>query len=381
MFNPSDLYSGQDRLCIVSVAGTRPEAIKLAPIILEAAGRTGVEHRLVSTGQHRDLFDDALATFGLAPDRRINARWHSDDRETVTSAIAHELDWLKADIVLVQGDTDTALIAGHAAETLGLPIGHVEAGLRSFDLSSPFPEEQNRVAIAKMATLHFAPSEAAAVNLRREGVGGDIFVTGNTGIDALFLVEPRTASPTARGPILVTCHRRENFGAPLERICSALGQLADAGLQFLVPLHSNPNSAEAMRALLSGYPSIALVPALSYRDLIAAIRAAPFVLSDSGGLQEECAALGIPLLLMRENTERPEVVTSGNCLLVGSDPAAIIASALLLTRDPAARERMAHRYFPYGEGQASSRILDAIIACHAAKRTGVSPDQSGLLLQ
>ncbi len=376
-----DEPGGRVGLCIVSVAGTRPEAIKFAPLIIEAEKRAGVDHRLLATGQQDALFDDALGGFGLRADRKIGRGWQAGNRSSVMRAIAAELTRQRPDLVLVQGDTDSALMAAQAASRLHIPVGHVEAGLRTFDFASPFPEEQNRVAIAKLATLHFAPCQQAASNLERENVGGSIFVTGNSGIDALMMQLQGRKPAQRAGPILVTCHRRENFGPPLERICSALAQLAGQGLRFTVALHTNPNSAEAIRTLLSACPGIDLIPPLSYGELIARVSNAPFVLSDSGGLQEECAAMGVPLLLLRDNTERPEVVESGNCRLVGSDPARIVEAALKLSSCPHTLDTMSRPAFPYGLGAASAKILDAIGSWHAAKRIETPPIRTNLFLQ
>lgn len=360
MFTQSPPATQADaRLRIVSIAGTRPEAIKLAPVAIAARSRDGLDHRLIATGQHGSLFDDAIACFGIAADRHLAVDWRSGE-SAVAAALDDELASHRPDLVLVQGDTDSALIAAQAAVRMGIAVGHVEAGLRSFDPASPFPEERNRVAIAQLATLHFAPNARAAANLRQERVSGDIHVTGNSGIDALLMHGNARSAVAAGGPILVTCHRRENYGAPLARICSAILRLANLGQRFIIPLHSNPNSADPIRAVLSRSEAIELVSAMRYHDLIDALRAAPLVMSDSGGLQEECAALGIPLLLLRENTERPEVVESGNCVLVGSNRDAIVDKVVQLMTDPQARMRMSLTCFPYGRGDAALRICDAI---------------------
>ncbi len=279
----------------------------------------------------------------------------------IRSAVSAVLAQKPPDLVLVQGDTNSALAAAQAAHRFNIPIGHVEAGLRSFNMASPWPEEPNRVEIARLATLHFAPSPAAVANLKQEAVSGHVLMTGNPGIDALLSAKP-IPSRFARPTILVTCHRRENFGPALAGIASAIASIAKSGeADVVMPLHPNRHVRDYFDAALSGIPNVRLIAPLGYRAMIGALRAACAVLTDSGGLQEECAALGVPLLLMRAETERPEVVANGNCRLVGSDPATIFDSAMRLLRDPGLYATMSTPAWPYGRGNAARRIVAAIV--------------------
>jgi UDP-N-acetylglucosamine 2-epimerase (non-hydrolysing) len=342
---------------IALIAGTRPEAIKMAPLMLAARGHSALRLQLIATGQHDRLFNQALACFGIAPDEHLDAGLGAKP----TDVCAATAGWLRAntpDIVLVQGDTNTALAGAQAAAAVNIPVGHVEAGLRTHNPERPFPEEMNRVQIAQLATLHFAPARRAADNLRAEGVRGDIHVTGNTGIDALFHITKSLPEPPKSDAILVTCHRRENFGAPLLRICAALKSLAiDHGFKLILPVHPNPVVRDVIRSELGTVTSISLIPPLNYPEMVRAIRASRFVLSDSGGLQEECAALGIPLLLLREETERQEVVERGNVRLVGADAGLIVSEAIKLRDEPRHHAHMVRAAFPYGQGDAAARII------------------------
>ncbi len=360
-------FGGEARghpLRVVSVVGTRPEAIKMAPIVLEMGARPAFAHRLVASGQQDTLFDNAVASFGLIVDDHLGQNPGGGDahvqREAIKQAINRALMARATDVLLVQGDTNTALAAAQAAQFCGVLVGHVEAGLRSFDLSRPFPEEGNRIEIAKIATLHFAPSKSAAANLRAEGIVHGITVTGNPGIDALMGIEPMARKAETK-TILATCHRRENFGAPLERICAALLAIAEShDVQIILPVHPNPITASHIIRRLGKHHNINLCRPLPYTAVIDQIRRSHFVISDSGGLQEECAALGVPLLILREETERPEVIESGNALLVGSDIHQIVLEAARLINEPLHRQRMSKPSFPYGTGGAAVKIVDAI---------------------
>ena len=275
------------------------------------------------------------------------------------NAIEQDLAAQTPDLVLVQGDTNTALAAARAAYNCGIAIGHIEAGLRSHDLKRPFPEEYNRIEIAKLATLHFAPSPIAAQNLANEGISAGIFVTGNPGIDAMMHL--RTIAPSQRQGIIATCHRRENFGAPLLAICQALREIADISGEIITfPILPNPNASGPIRATLGGHPSLNLIEPMRYPDMLATIAQSRFVITDSGGLQEECAAHGVPLLLLRKETERPEVVTSGNAIIVGNDKRRIVKEAKRLLSDPVHYAAMSRPTFPYGNGDAAHNIVDAI---------------------
>ena len=346
------------------VIGTRPEAIKLAPLAFALAA-SGVRPRLLFTGQHPlDPADHGLDPFDRValdcPGKR-NPLAHSD-------AVARAMADVLADppvMVVVQGDTSSALGGAMAAYAAGVPIAHVEAGLRSFDPAMPWPEEQNRIAIDRLATLLFAPTATSAANLRADGVSGAISVTGNTGIDALVAmldrlgpVEPRAAGDRLR--LLVTCHRRENWGRPMRSVAAALNHLAEA-VDIRVVLHTNPAMAEAMRRALKPSPTVELLAPLGHTEMIAAMRRADVLLSDSGGVQEEAPALGIPLLVLRDKTERPEGIASGNMILAGTDRDRIIALVLRLT-DPEIRAAMSRPSLPFGDGQSGPRIAAAMLA-------------------
>ncbi|AHE53908.1 non-hydrolyzing UDP-N-acetylglucosamine 2-epimerase [Sphingomonas sanxanigenens] len=352
---------------IVSVVGTRPEAIKIAPIALEARRRPGLCHRLVATGQHPALFDDALAGFGIAADDRLHLAPpdapRADRLAALEAGIAAHLHRLAPDLVLVQGDTDSARAAARAAVSLGLPIGHVEAGLRSGRPDRPWPEEPNRREIDGCAALLFAPTPGNAANLA--DVAGIVAVTGNTGIDALRIARPALPVPAPPIPglrqLLVTCHRRENQGERLHGICAALRRIADrSDVRLTLPLHPNPAVGPVIAARLGDHPRIRLVAPLDHRAMLAAIRDADLILSDSGGIQEEAPAFGTPLLVLRAETERPEAVAAGHCRLIGNRPDRIVAEAGRLLDDPAAYAAMARPGLPFGAGDAAIKILDAI---------------------
>ncbi len=356
---------------LLSIVGTRPEAIKIAPIALAAAMRTDIDHAILATGQHGALFDEALAEFAIQPDLRLDPVLHDSCPDVMTARFAEALGPMIAahgpDMVLVQGDTTSALAGAIAADRLGVPIGHVESGLRSYDFDHPWPEERNRVTIDRLATLLFAPTSEACANLVAEAdvVRGSVIPTGNTGIDALLtmqaqLVEP-AHSPGAPAMILLTCHRRESIGAGIEAICDAALQLADRGdVIILCPVHPNPAVADTVRAQLGHHRAITLTGALRYRETVAAMSAARLILIDSGGIQEEAPALGVPVLVLRDVTERPEGLASGNLLLVGTNTARIVAAASRLLDNPAAYAAMAHHAFPFGKGDAAVKILDSI---------------------
>ena len=356
---------------LLSIVGTRPEAIKIAPVAIAAILRASFSHRILATGQHGAPFDDALADFGLTADARLAPVPHVPSPDVMvrrlTAAIMPYLVVERPDMVLVQGDTTSAYAATLAAHELGMAVGHVEAGLRSFDFAQPWPEERNRVAIDRIARLLFAPTRHDAANLDRDvEVTGNVLITGNTGIDALLIMRDRLPAPLPSAPgtpmlILLTCHRRENIGAGIDGICAAALILADrADVRILCPVHPNPVVGDMVLARLGGHPRITLTAALPYRETVAAMRAARLILTDSGGIQEEAPALGTPTLVLRAVTERPEGVASGNLALVGTDPACIVAVASRLLDDPAAHAAMARPALPFGDGQASAKILDSI---------------------
>jgi UDP-N-acetylglucosamine 2-epimerase (non-hydrolysing) len=356
---------------LLTIVGTRPEAIKVAPVAIAATSRPYLSHRILATGQQDGLFNDALADFGIAADMRLAPVPHDPSPDVMvrrlTAAIAPVLSTERPDMVLVQGDTTSAYAGALAAHDLGIPVGHIEAGLRSFDFARPWPEERNRVAIDRLARLLFAPTAKAAANLAQDDEAtGDILVTGNTGIDALLLMRDRLAVPTPQEPgapalILLTCHRRESFGAGIAAICTAALRLAErADVRILCPVHSNPAVAQTVRAMLAGHPRILLTGPLSYRETVATMAAARLILTDSGGIQEEAPALGVPVLVLRDVTERPEGLATGNLALVGTDPDRIVTAATCLLNNPRAHARMARPAFPFGDGHAAVKILDRI---------------------
>lgn len=361
------------------VLGTRPEAIKLAPVVLAARadGRFRVE--VCVTGQHRQMIDPILAAFGIEPDVDLNLMQPGQTIAELTARLLIAVDGYFAksapDLILVQGDTTTVLAASLAAFYRRVPVGHVEAGLRTGNLRSPFPEEANRVLTTRLATLHFAPTRSAADNLSREGVPADrIVITGNTVIDALNFVvrENETNPPPLPGPlaealrpgrrfVLVTGHRRESFGDGLDQICRAIATLADRfpEVAFVYPVHLNPNVREPAIRHLSGRSNVILTDPLGYREFIESFRRCTLVLSDSGGIQEEAPTLGKPLLVMRETTERPEGVAVGAVKLVGTRSERIVNATSELLTNSSAYESMTGKPNPYGDGAASQRILDA----------------------
>lgn len=352
---------------ICLVLGTRPEAIKLAPVAL-ALEALGQPPRLLLSGQHARL-DLAQLGIGHLPCSQVRSRTAADPHayaNAVAAAIRPELG--ESDLLIVQGDTATALGGALAADAAGLPAAHVEAGLRSGDPALPWPEEDNRITIDRLASLLFAPTAGAAAHLRDEQVEGEIHITGNTGIDALRrLVGPlprRTPLSSGGLPrLLVTCHRRENWGAAFLPVAMALLELARSPwLGIDVVLHPNPAMADTVRELLCGVPRIHLVPPLDHRSMIMAMQRSAVILSDSGGVQEEAPALGVPLLVLRTKTERPEGIASGNMRLVGTDPALIVAEVQRLLGDPAAHAAMARPSLPYGDGHAAERIAAATVA-------------------
>ncbi len=355
---------------LLSIAGTRPEAIKIAPIALAAARRPNIDHRLIATGQHERLFEDVTAAFGLAVARNLHLGRPGQTIDQLTARIADGVTKLigddRPDMVLVQGDTTTAWAAALAAHAAGIAVGHVEAGLRSHDPLLPWPEERNRVEIDAIATLLFAPTEQSRANLLAEpAVRGQIHVTGNSGIDALLWMHARSDALPVPGErlILVTCHRRENIGAPIARVAEALAVLAARrDVRIVLPMHDNPAVRAGIVAALAGVRGVELIEPVPYPEMVGLLACAHLVLSDSGGLQEEAPALGVPLLVLRDNTERPEALASGNIALVGTDPARIVAAASRLLDDAAAHAAMAIPTFPYGDGRAAGRMLDAIEA-------------------
>lgn len=367
------------RPIILITAGTRPEAIKVAPLIRILREQNFATVRILATAQHRDLLDQVFRFFDLTPDIDLNIMQPGQSLAELTSrliaAVDRTLDTEKPDMVLAQGDTTTVMTTALACFYRKIPFGHIEAGLRTNDRHYPFPEEINRVIVSRLGDLHFAPTTLSRDNLVREGVKADtVFVTGNTVIDALLWAAgradlPRDYEPTdGRKLVLVTAHRRENFGEPLRNICAAIADLVEArNVEVLYPVHPNPNVVEMTNEMLSGLPGVRLVPPLDYPHFVAAMKAAHLILTDSGGVQEEAPSLGKPVLVLRDETERPEGVAGGTSILVGPHRERIVAKAIELLDNPAAYDRIARATNPYGDGRASERIADILQKTLSAK--------------
>ncbi|MCP9915024.1 UDP-N-acetylglucosamine 2-epimerase (non-hydrolyzing) [Cyanobium sp. ATX 6F1] len=357
---------------VTIVLGTRPEAIKLAPVIMAFRAATDLRTRVVLTGQHREMVSQVMDLFGLTADLDLALMAPKQTLTHVTCAalqgLREEFTAHRPDLVLVQGDTTTAFASALAAFYEQIPVGHVEAGLRTDNLLDPFPEEANRRLISQVAQLHFAPTRVSEANLRASGVVGRVLVTGNTVIDALLLMAERAPQLVIPGldwqrqrVILATVHRRENWGPRLQDIGHGFLELLERfpDTALLLPLHRNPTVREPLEALLGSHPRAFLTEPLDYDRLVAAIRGCTLLLTDSGGLQEEAPALGKPVLVLRRTTERPEAVDSGTARLIGTDTADIVREASQLLEDPAAYAAMAQAHNPFGDGQASGRILEA----------------------
>ena len=364
------------------VFGTRPEAIKMAPLALALAADPRFEARVCVTAQHREMLDQVLALFRIAPDFDLDVMTPGQDLADVTSAILQGMRGVftefRPDIVLVHGDTATTLAASLASYHHRIPVAHVEAGLRTGDLYSPWPEEGNRKLTGALTELHFAPTGTARDNLLAEGVAPEaVEVTGNTVIDALLSVVARIEDDAGlraeldarfaflapgRRILLVTGHRRESFGGGFERICAALAQTArrNPDLEVVYPVHLNPNVREPVNRLLADIPNVHLIPPLDYLPFVRLMSRAHLIVTDSGGVQEEAPSLGKPVLVMRETTERPEAVEAGTVLLVGTDVAAITGGIDRLLTNTDEYERMSRAHNPYGDGRACARILDRL---------------------
>jgi UDP-N-acetylglucosamine 2-epimerase (non-hydrolysing) len=365
---------------VLTVIGTRPEAIKLAPVIQQLRSRPdGFVSKVCLTAQHRELANEALALFEIEPDYDLDVMSPGQSLATVTARVVERLDGVMRDaapdVVLVQGDTTSAFCGALAAFYHRVAVGHVEAGLRTGDKYSPYPEEMNRRLVGSIADLHFAPTAAAAEALRREGVPPDrIFQTGNTVIDALLHVRERirakapavpsevSAAIDGRSVVLVTGHRRESFGEGFENICRAIREVAERipDATFVYPVHLNPNVREPVQRILKGHPRILLVEPLAYAPFVWLMDRATVVLTDSGGVQEEAPSLGKPVLVMRDTTERPEGIAAGNAKLVGTGKAAIVDALTDLLLHSEARARMTSVANPYGDGHAAQRIVDTL---------------------
>ena len=356
-------------LCII---GTRPEAIKMAPVILGMKKDPDFDVKVLATAQHRELLDQVLSLFNIIPDFDLNVMRSNQSLPDLTARLVTSLDKcleeINPDIVLAQGDTTTVMVSALAAFYRKIPFGHVEAGLRTGDVQNPFPEEMNRVVASHLAQWHFAPTQSTVDNLLKEGIASSkIFKTGNTVIDALYKVidAPNLKQPiipAGKKMILVTAHRRENFGQPFENICKAILALAKkySDTCFFYPVHPNPNIKSVVDGLLGGHDQIILSEPLEYLQFVAAMKESYFIMSDSGGVQEEAPALGKPVLVLRNETERPEAVEEGCVKLVGTDYYKIIHEASALLDDEDYFKSMAKGVSPYGDGQATARILEAL---------------------
>ena len=360
---------------ILVFVGTRPEAIKMAPVIRALQAQPGVDCRLCVTGQHRELLQPMLEVFHLEPQHRFDVMTEDQSAAGVFEAVLHHARVLIAeerpDWVLVQGDTATAAAVSLVAYLEGVKLGHVEAGLRTYDKQQPFPEEIFRRVVDLVADRYFVPTERARQNLLREGCAEEtVHVTGNTVVDALHQIEEWLAREpsreealpeAARGKrlVLVTVHRRENFGAPLLRICDALREIAtslDDASHIVCTVHPNPNVSAVLREHLGGLPRLSLIEPLDYLDFVALMRDCHLILTDSGGIQEEAPAFGKPVLVLRDVTERPEAVEAGVARLVGTDVEAIVRETQTLLTDASAYEQMARVVNPFGDGNAAERI-------------------------
>ncbi len=369
---------------ILTVFGTRPEAIKMAPLALQLANDTRFDARVCVTAQHREMLDQVIELFAIEPDYDLNLMQPGQTLPGLTAAILKGMDEVLSDFqpdkVLVHGDTATTFAVTLASYYHQIPVGHVEAGLRTGNLYSPWPEEGNRKLTGAIAASHFAPTETAKANLLREGVAPEsIVVTGNTVIDALLNVTARLKPGSAlearlkqqfsfldetKRMILVTGHRRESFGGGFERICESLRRIADANpdVEILYPVHLNPNVQEPVNRLLSGQPNIRLVEPQDYLPFVFLMNRSYLILTDSGGIQEEAPSLGKPVLVMRETTERPEAVEAGTVKLVGTDTQVICTEVQSLLDDPQAYLSMSRAHNPYGDGKACPRIIQALAA-------------------
>ncbi len=376
-----------DTKTVMVLVGTRPEVVKMAPVVMELRRREEFRCLLVSTGQHREMLAQALGAFGLTPDADLEVMRANQDLAGLTARLIEGLDAAylkyKPDVVLAQGDTTTVLAGALAAFYRKIPVGHVEAGLRTHDFTAPWPEEMNRVLADRLSRWCFAPTELSKRNLLAEGVPSErVFITGNTVIDALLFIRDRVRGiPMPIGTcaeledihrqeclchnrklILVTAHRRESFGEGFERMCRAMRAVVERyeDVAIVYPVHLNPNVREPVNRLLSGHERIHLVEPLGYEPFVWLMDKAYLCLTDSGGVQEEAPSLGKPVLVMRDTTERPEGVDAGTARLVGTDVERIVSECAKLIEDPAEYERRSKTANPYGDGRAAARIVDVL---------------------
>jgi len=370
---------------ILTVIGTRPEAIKMAVLIQKLNADSSIEHKLCLTGQHREMLDVVIAFFKIKADYDLNLMKPNQDLFDITSGVTlgmrEVLQDFQPDLVLVHGDTSSAFVTALTCFYQKIKVAHIEAGLRTFNMNNPFPEEANRVLISKLATWHFAPTENNASNLRSEGIKeSHIIITGNTVIDALQFaaekiktfsdaVEDKTLDSifsSGKKIVLITGHRRENFGEKIQNICLAIKKLAikNPDIFFVYPVHLNPNIQEPVLQILSGIENVKLTHPLDYPDFVYAMKKSWMILTDSGGVQEEAPSLGVPVLVMRDNTERPEAVDAGTVKLVGASENAIVENVQSLIQDPSIYQAMKKAINPYGDGKATDRIVEFLKAIH-----------------
>ena len=364
------------KIKVMSVFGTRPEAIKMAPLVRELASRPQIESLCCLTGQHREMLDSVMDIFRLRGDYDLNIMEKQQTLTTITTKTIQGMDDVieraRPDMILVHGDTSTTFAGALSAFYHQVPIGHVEAGLRTYDRYSPFPEEMNRVLVSDLAELHFAPTRANAENLRREAIGGEVFITGNTAIDAMkTTVREDYCFPTAalneldftgKRVIVVTCHRRENYGRPMENIMHAIKDVValHPDVEVVYPVHLSPRVREYAYGILGGVPGIHLIDPVNVEEMHNLMARCCLVRTDSGGQQEEAPALGKPVLARRRETERPEAIAAGTARLAGVERAEITRLANELLDSPEAYARMAKAVNPYGDGCACPRIAQAI---------------------
>ena len=365
------------KIKVMSVFGTRPEAIKMAPLVKELERREEIESYVCLTGQHREMLDSVMEIFALKADFDLNIMEKRQTLSTITTKTLLGMEKVfeenKPDLILVHGDTSTTFAGALAAFYHQVKVGHVEAGLRTWDKYSPFPEEMNRTLVGDIADLHFSPTKANAENLKRESVMGDVFITGNTAIDAMrYTVKPdfKFGLPELdsldfehKRVIAVTCHRRENYGQPMQDIMHAILDVVEShpDVEVVYPVHLSPVVRECAFPILGGHPRIHLIDPVNVEQMHNLMSRCCMVMTDSGGLQEEAPALGKPVLVMRKETERPEAVAAGTAKLAGVENDTIVKMASELLDSPEAYASMAKAVNPYGDGQASRRIADAIL--------------------